>query len=422
MPRLSNQTIHETLLALPTKKSNNNRMERDFNNYVKSESINYVRNNYDKGNLKYAHLNFFSFHHSIQSYKDRNDIGKESFKNVYGTRLGENLCHVLDGSWTDDYQIEIYDGRILDPFEMVNDQIDNNRLVITKCMKLIKEYFKYKDQKKDNSFSKEAEENNKNEDSTRNEGDNEIREKPSGIFGLDGFVRIDKPEDVLVISLLKEQAKLLIERFKKIDKNIESYDEYKRLHELSVTGKEFDKTMTKLKNKVATHGDAGLIFELGKELYENPEMVDIEESNFWLSAAVKKGVKEAASFYHLVNEKVPYDTESLVKEIIPSKEYDSVHRMTLEGLSRVEYNWKYGFIDTSGKEVIPLKYDNADDFSEGLARVKLNGKWGYIDTSGKEVIPLKYDNSDNFSDGLARVKLNGKCGSIDKTGKEYFDS
>ena len=176
--------------------------------------------------------------------------------------------------------------------------------------------------------------------------------------------------------------------------------------------------MTELKNKVATHGDAGLIFELGKELYENPEMGDIEESNFWLSAAVKKGVKEAASFYHLVNGKVPYITENLVKEIIPSKEYDSVYQVTSEGLSRVEYNWKYGFIDTSGKEVIPLKYDNADDFSEGLARVKLNGKCGYIDTSGKEVIPLKYDNADDFSEGLASVELNSKWGYIDTSGKE----
>ncbi len=219
-------------------------MERELNNYVKSESINYVKSNYDKGNLEYAHLNFFSFHHAIQSKKDEDDIGKNACKNVYGTLIGENLCHVLDGSWTDDYQIEIYDGRILDPFEMVKDQIDNNRLVIVECMKLIKEYFKYKDQKKANSFSKEAEENNKNEGSTRNEEDNKIRERPYEIFfGFDRFVRIDKPEDVLVITLLKEQAKLLIERFKKIDKNIESYDEYKRLYELSVTDKEFDKTM-----------------------------------------------------------------------------------------------------------------------------------------------------------------------------------
>lgn len=36
-------------------------MERELNNYVKSESINYVKSNYDKGNLEYAHLNFSVF-------------------------------------------------------------------------------------------------------------------------------------------------------------------------------------------------------------------------------------------------------------------------------------------------------------------------------------------------------------------------
>ncbi|MCX7985750.1 MAG: WG repeat-containing protein [Bacteroidales bacterium] len=41
-------------------------------------------------------------------------------------------------------------------------------------------------------------------------------------------------------------------------------------------------------------------------------------------------------------------------------------------------------MDKSGKEVIPLKYDDAGYFSEGLARVKLNDKWGYIDKNGTE--------------------------------------
>jgi hypothetical protein len=54
-------------------------------------------------------------------------------------------------------------------------------------------------------------------------------------------------------------------------------------------------------------------------------------------------------------------------------------------------NGKYGFIDRSGKEVIPLEYERADDFHNGLARVTKNGKSGYIDRSQNEVIPLKYD-------------------------------
>ena len=91
-----------------------------------------------------------------------------------------------------------------------------------------------------------------------------------------------------------------------------------------------------------------------------------------------------------------------------------------EGLAKVELNGKYGFIDITGQEVIPLKYDDAYVFREGLAEVKLNGKWGYIDKTGKEIISLKYDYTHSFYDGLASVKLNGKSGFIDKTGKEVI--
>jgi hypothetical protein len=89
-----------------------------------------------------------------------------------------------------------------------------------------------------------------------------------------------------------------------------------------------------------------------------------------------------------------------------------------EGLAAVKYNGgKCGFIDKTGEIVIPLKYVHAQSFSEGLAAVKLNGKWGYIDKTGKEVIPLKYDDAWGFSDDLALVKLNKKYGYIDKKGK-----
>ena len=90
-----------------------------------------------------------------------------------------------------------------------------------------------------------------------------------------------------------------------------------------------------------------------------------------------------------------------------------------EGLAKVSLNGKYGFIDKTGKEVTPIKYDDAW-FSEGLAQVKINGKWGFIDKTGKEVIPIKYDNASLFLEGLAIVELNGKWGFIDKTGKEVI--
>ena len=59
-------------------------------------------------------------------------------------------------------------------------------------------------------------------------------------------------------------------------------------------------------------------------------------------------------------------------------------------------NWKYGY-KKDDVVVIPAIYDDAMDFSEGLAAVKLNDNYGFIDYSGNEVIPFKYDFAWDFS-------------------------
>lgn len=81
---------------------------------------------------------------------------------------------------------------------------------------------------------------------------------------------------------------------------------------------------------------------------------------------------------------------------------------------------KYGFIDRNGKEIISLKYDVAIDFSEGMAPIKVENKWGFVDKNGKEIIPPKYDSVESFSNGLALVELTGIRFYIDKDGIEYF--
>lgn len=81
-------------------------------------------------------------------------------------------------------------------------------------------------------------------------------------------------------------------------------------------------------------------------------------------------------------------------------------------------NGKYGYTDSKGNLVIPYKYAVAGKFSEGRASVWEKGKGeGFIDKNDITVIPLMYNNVDEFHEGLAAVKLNKKWGYIDKQGK-----
>jgi hypothetical protein len=106
------------------------------------------------------------------------------------------------------------------------------------------------------------------------------------------------------------------------------------------------------------------------------------------------------------------------QEIIPLI-YDEPFSFS-EELANVNSGGKYRFIDKTGKVVIPSEYNRAGSFSEGMAKVKLYDKWGFVDKTGKEVIPLIYEDADDFSEGLSSVQLNGKYGFIDKTGHEII--
>ena len=115
--------------------------------------------------------------------------------------------------------------------------------------------------------------------------------------------------------------------------------------------------------------------------------------------------------------------------------YDSANDFC-EGLASVCRDGKWGFIDTSGREVVPCKYDCVDDFHEGMARVNIGGKWslyrpermslcggktGFVDKTGREVILCQYLHAENFHDGFAEVFVEedgkGDYVLIDKSGQ-----
>ncbi len=80
-----------------------------------------------------------------------------------------------------------------------------------------------------------------------------------------------------------------------------------------------------------------------------------------------------------------------------------------EGLAVVGIQGRgYGYIDTTGKIVIPAIYENADEFNNGKAKVKKDSKWYFIDTSGNETsiestFEKSYEEVGKFHEGLCKV-------------------
>jgi hypothetical protein len=98
-------------------------------------------------------------------------------------------------------------------------------------------------------------------------------------------------------------------------------------------------------------------------------------------------------------------------DMFSRRKYDDVEIFS-EGLAAIKQKGKWGFIDTTWKEVILFKYDYAEDFSEEFALAcmgqLLNGKWGIIDKTGKEDIPLKYDEAGIFFEELTLGSIRWK--------------
>lgn len=103
--------------------------------------------------------------------------------------------------------------------------------------------------------------------------------------------------------------------------------------------------------------------------------------------------------------------------LIPLSDKLMIQKDFSEGLT-CAIHWEKLFVNKYGNTINSEVYHDAKSFSDGLACVQkdYNGKWGYIDKTGKLVIPYSFERASLFSCGFACVEQNGKYGVIDKMG------
>jgi hypothetical protein len=104
------------------------------------------------------------------------------------------------------------------------------------------------------------------------------------------------------------------------------------------------------------------------------------------------------------------DRENLSKSLAKYDGFSNFAAVSKDGM--------WGFIDKTGKEVIPCIYDMVYLFSDGFAKVEQSRRSGFVDKTGNEVFPCIFNEAESFSDGLASVLLGNAMGYIDKEG--YF--
>src|SRR5688500_16204306 len=69
----------------------------------------------------------------------------------------------------------------------------------------------------------------------------------------------------------------------------------------------------------------------------------------------------------------------------------------------IKENSRWGYMDRSGKIVVPPSFDYAWDFSDGLGRFKEKGKFGFINLQGEVVIQPAFTYADDFKGEFTRV-------------------
>lgn len=111
-----------------------------------------------------------------------------------------------------------------------------------------------------------------------------------------------------------------------------------------------------------------------------------------------------------------------VVEALLKKTYDS-YEEEVNGYTRVKKGIYYGFVDNTGKLVVPTEYYRTFQFVKGhkIVGVEKGGKQGYVTASNEVFIPLIHQRIFMPKEDMIKVKKDGKFGYYNISGKLIYD-
>lgn len=93
-----------------------------------------------------------------------------------------------------------------------------------------------------------------------------------------------------------------------------------------------------------------------------------------------------------------------------------------DGLSWIERDGRFGFVNAAGRVVIEPKFELVHDFSQGLAVARRGGMYGFIDKQGRFVVSPQFRQAGEFRAGVAWVQFeNGKYSFVRSGGGLWLD-
>jgi len=159
--------------------------------------------------------------------------------------------------------------------------------------------------------------------------------------------------------------------------------------------------------------------EVVKPVYDEIKQSPFFESFLVVKLSDKYGLLRADNFKEVVKPKYSNIEKIWPRQFSMHEGFECTEQGN-ENFLKVYVGDKVGLIDTTGNEVIPIKYEDINIVlgEKTLVKFKENGKWGIMDLSGKVILQANYEWVCYNEGKVIFAVLDNKPYAFDTSGKE----